>query len=301
MRLRARPERERGPVDRERHVAQQERQAADVILVAVGRDAAVDAMRVLAEVREVGKHEVDARHVGLGEHEAAVEEHDAPVDLDAGAVAPDLAEASEEDDADRDQPRAASRRLVTPYAGCRCTCRARSSVPAGAGPSGRPALTDRVPEHPHHRLRRDRVRRVVARLERERLEQASVRLSRRDDVALLERRDHLAVLDAGPVRRDADDPDRADREQRQRERVVAAVDLEAARSPSDERRPSPTGCPLRPSRRRCSAHRARVAAACRSTPCGRCGSGCRTRSPGSAVAAATALKCASRPACDGRL
>ncbi len=40
-------ERERRPVDRERHVAQQEREAADVVLVPVGGDAAVDAVRVL--------------------------------------------------------------------------------------------------------------------------------------------------------------------------------------------------------------------------------------------------------------
>ena len=37
-------ERERRSVDRERHVTQQEREASDMILVPVGRDAAVDAI-----------------------------------------------------------------------------------------------------------------------------------------------------------------------------------------------------------------------------------------------------------------
>ena len=56
-------ERERRAVDRERQLAQQERQAADVVLVAVGGDAAVDAVGVLAQPGEVGQDEVDAEHV----------------------------------------------------------------------------------------------------------------------------------------------------------------------------------------------------------------------------------------------
>ncbi len=165
-----------------------------MVLVPVGRDAAVDAVRVLAQVREVGEDEVDAGHVGLWEHEAAVEEHDAPVDLDAGAVPPDLAEPSEEDDADRvshgaraagpsDAPQVVDH-LPRPLFSAR---RRR--------PERRPALAHRMAEHAHHRLRRDRVRSVVARLERVGLEETGVRLTGPDDIALLERRDHLAVLD----------------------------------------------------------------------------------------------------------
>ena len=92
---------QRRAVDRERELAQQEREPAAVVLVAVGDDAALDAVGVLAQVGEVGQHEVDPEHVGVGEHEPAVEEHDAVVDLDAGAVAPDLTEAAEEDDSNR--------------------------------------------------------------------------------------------------------------------------------------------------------------------------------------------------------
>ena len=91
---------ERRAVDRERQLAQQERQAADVVLVAVGGDAAVDAVGVLAQVGEVGQHQVDPEHVEVGEHQPAVDEHDLAVELDAGAVAPDLAEAAEEGDLD---------------------------------------------------------------------------------------------------------------------------------------------------------------------------------------------------------
>ena len=54
---------------------------------------------LLAQVGEVGQHEVDAEHVGVGEHQAAVEQHDATVELDGRAVAADLAEPAEEGDA----------------------------------------------------------------------------------------------------------------------------------------------------------------------------------------------------------
>ena len=94
-------ERQRRPVDRERDVAQQEGEAARVVLVRVGEEHALDAIGVLAEIGEVGEDEVDARHVGLGEHDPAVDDEDAVVDLEAEAVPPDLAEPAEEDDLDR--------------------------------------------------------------------------------------------------------------------------------------------------------------------------------------------------------
>ena len=189
-----------------------------------------------------------------GNMRPTVEEHDAPVDLDAGAVASDLAEPAEEDDADRishglvalGSARHTRRRLSM-------TCRAGSSVPAGAGPSGGRHCPTAWPSTRIIALVGMGFGCVVAGLERVRLEQAGVRLARRDDVALLERRDHLAVLDARPVRRDADHTDGADREQRQRERVVAAVELEAARRAGQQHAPTPTGSRPRPSPPRCSA------------------------------------------------
>ena len=41
----------------------------------------------LPRVREVGQDEIDAGHVGVGEHDPAVDDEDAIVDLDAEAVA----------------------------------------------------------------------------------------------------------------------------------------------------------------------------------------------------------------------
>ena len=91
---------ERRAVDRDREVAQQEGEPAGVVLVRVGQEDAFDPIGVLAQVREVGEDEVDPRHVGLGEHETAVDDQDAALDLQAHAVAPDLTEPTEEDDAD---------------------------------------------------------------------------------------------------------------------------------------------------------------------------------------------------------
>jgi glutamate/aspartate transport system permease protein len=56
-----------------------------MVLVAVGEDAALDVVRVLVQPREVGQHEVDARHVGTREHEPAVDEQKAPALLEHGA------------------------------------------------------------------------------------------------------------------------------------------------------------------------------------------------------------------------
>ena len=106
-------ERQRRAVDREADLAQQELDAADVVLVAVGGDEAVDALGVVAQVGEVGQHEVDAVQVGPGEHQPAVDEQDPAVVaealLDRHAVAADLPEPAEEDEADGRQPRAAIR------------------------------------------------------------------------------------------------------------------------------------------------------------------------------------------------
>ena len=95
------PERQRRAVDRERDVAQQEGETAGVVLVRVGEEGGFDPVGVLAEVGEVGQHEVDPGHVALGEHDPAVDDEDAVFDLETEAVAPDLAETAEEDDPDR--------------------------------------------------------------------------------------------------------------------------------------------------------------------------------------------------------
>ena len=91
-------ERELRAVDRDGDVAQEVGEPAGVVLVRVGEHDALDPVGVLAEVREVGQDEVDAGHVGLGEHEPAVDDEDAPLDLEAEAVPADLAQPAEEDE-----------------------------------------------------------------------------------------------------------------------------------------------------------------------------------------------------------
>ena len=91
-------ERQLRAVDRHLDVAEQEGEPARVVLVRVGEEHALDPVRVVAEVREVREDEVDAGHVGVGEHEPAVDDEDAVVDLEAEAVAADLTEPTEEDD-----------------------------------------------------------------------------------------------------------------------------------------------------------------------------------------------------------
>ena len=72
-----------------------------MVLVAVGEDDPVHPVLAVVEIRELGQDQVDARHVGVREHDPAVENEDAPVDLNAGAIPPDLPQPAEEDDPDR--------------------------------------------------------------------------------------------------------------------------------------------------------------------------------------------------------
>ncbi len=115
-----------GPVDRHREVPEQVGQAAGVVLVPVGQDDPVDAVGVLSQVGEVGEDQVHPRHVRVGEHDAHVEDEDAPVDLDAGAVPADLAETPEEDDPHRGAPGPAAL-ASAPAAGRRLRRRPRRS------------------------------------------------------------------------------------------------------------------------------------------------------------------------------
>ena len=130
------PEGERRAVDRERQLAEQVREATDVVLVAVGGDAADHAVGVLPQPGEVREDEVDTEVLELGEHEPAVEHQQLVLALEDHAVAADLAEAAEEGDGDwcchggvsggqASRPRPWSTR------------RASSSRPSGSGPMGR--------------------------------------------------------------------------------------------------------------------------------------------------------------------
>ena len=213
------PERQRRAVDRHAELAQEVLQAADVVLVAVRGDDGDDPIGVLAQVREVGQHEVDAVHVRVGEHQPAVDEQDAAVgavagrpsaELDRHAVATDLAETAEEDDpdgvgagrraADRccesGQPRAATRRVVD-LGGPRLE-------PRRVGVHRRAALPGRLAEVAQHRLGGSGVRRLVAGLELPALEQAGVDVAGRGDVAALPGVEQLDDVRGHPVGGHAD-------------------------------------------------------------------------------------------------
>ena len=49
-----------------------------MILVTVGDDATFDPIRILTQVGEVGQDQIDAWHLDVGKHDAAVEDHDPP-------------------------------------------------------------------------------------------------------------------------------------------------------------------------------------------------------------------------------
>ena len=78
------------------HLAQQIRQAPHVVLVTMGEYGSVDTVGVFAQVGKVRQHQVDTGHVGLGEHQPHVHDHDASVDLDTAAIPPDFTETTKE-------------------------------------------------------------------------------------------------------------------------------------------------------------------------------------------------------------
>ena len=238
MRLRARPEGQRRAVDRERQLPQQEAQAAAVVLVAVGDDAALDPVGVLPQVGEVGQDQVDAGHVGVGEHQPAVEEHDPPVDLDAGAVAADLPEAAEEDDPD------GSVTGLSHGDGRRRSAGRRPRAPPGPGPSGSrhwPGRAGRAPSAwpwsaPGWGPRRSTGSGATA--IRRALTSRAWSTSPLAKAAIIS-----ATSLAGPVDSTEIDADRADGEQGQGVAVVAAVELEAGGRLGDQGR-VPAGLPV---------------------------------------------------------
>ena len=81
-------------------LAHQVRQRADVILVTVRQDDRAQRARRIAQVAEVGQHEVDAQHLVAREAEPGVDQDALAVLLDHGHVLADLAETAERDDPD---------------------------------------------------------------------------------------------------------------------------------------------------------------------------------------------------------
>jgi hypothetical protein len=100
--LPSRPRASVAGVDRHaRELRQHVRQRADVVLVGVGDEERLDVGAALLEVRDVGDDEVDAEHLLVGEHEAAVDDDDLVAVLEDVHVLADLAHPAERDDAER--------------------------------------------------------------------------------------------------------------------------------------------------------------------------------------------------------
>ena len=85
-----------------REVRQDERQPADMVLVAMRDEESPDLLPVLTEVGHVGNDEVDAEHRLVGEHEPAVDNDDVIAVLEHVHVLADLAHAAKRNDAERD-------------------------------------------------------------------------------------------------------------------------------------------------------------------------------------------------------
>ena len=81
---------------------------AEMVLVTVRDDDALDVVRALAQVREVRQHEVDAQHVRGGEPQAAVHQDDPVLVLEDRHVLADLPQAAEGEDAQRARQRRAA-------------------------------------------------------------------------------------------------------------------------------------------------------------------------------------------------
>ena len=92
---------QRGAVDRHVHLREQIRDAADMVLMAVGDDHAADAVAVLLQIGEIRDDQIDAEHIAVGERHTAVNDHDIALALKHGEVLADLVETAEEGDLDR--------------------------------------------------------------------------------------------------------------------------------------------------------------------------------------------------------
>ena len=78
---------------------QQVGHGADVVLVPVGEDDGVDVVEPVLDHPEVREDQVDPRLLGLGEEDTAVDDQQAPGELEHGHVAADLAQPPERHDA----------------------------------------------------------------------------------------------------------------------------------------------------------------------------------------------------------
>ena len=221
-------------------VREQVRHRADVVLVAVGEHDRLDVVEPVQDRREVGQDQVDAGLVDVGEQHSAVDDQQLAAVLEDGHVAADGAEPAE-----RDDPQAALR------AAAAGSCHARMVLPRSLEAAPRPAqsarscatlLVGRVHQRRAHRAGRQAERfsaaltRIVPWVRKMPVKIGSSWLVQRS-AAATSPRSYASIISLVPaaaeVGRGADDADAADRQQRQRERVVAGVEgqVGAARHP----------------------------------------------------------------------
>ena len=144
-------ERQAAGVDRHVELPQDERQGAEVVLVAVRDDEAEHVVAALEQVADVGQHEVDAEHVVAREREPAVDDDDLAAVLHGGHVLADLAEAAERDDADGVVVHAAQHSEVAQGAGH------HGALVVAGGDERQAQPADVVAEQVERRLHRDGV------------------------------------------------------------------------------------------------------------------------------------------------
>jgi hypothetical protein len=71
-----------------------------VVFVPVGYEQTAQLMGALAYVGEVVDNDINAVHLVVGKHQAAIDDDQVVVGLDDGHIAPDLAAAAQRDDPD---------------------------------------------------------------------------------------------------------------------------------------------------------------------------------------------------------
>ncbi len=91
------PARQCRRVHRHVQVLQQVGQRADVVFMPVGQHDRQDPVCPFRQVLDVRIHEIDARHVALGEHEARIDHEDVTIVLQRQQILPDLTETAQRD------------------------------------------------------------------------------------------------------------------------------------------------------------------------------------------------------------
>src|ERR1700681_5107672 len=84
-------QRELGRPNRNIQFAENPRQSADVIFVAVRQDDAAHMFAIFEQIRNVGHDDVDAQQLGFGEHKSRVNHDDVIAEADGHAVHTELA------------------------------------------------------------------------------------------------------------------------------------------------------------------------------------------------------------------